>query len=246
MRTPSGAALVTLAIGAAVLLLVALVLAPREPAGSPDIAASPTATPVSTQTVAGQTASPVPTVTPDRTAGSTAGPKYESALGYSVVLPEGWRRSDLRSRTSPDPRGDPELLAFELFTARTPEDERARYERCVNTTGLCDTDAYSAFVSIYRNSDDQTPRGFAEDQQHALGLRPESIQDITYGGRPAARTTWSWDGGKTSFATYVEDDEGRMWVVGFYLGWSFSSVPPGADEADLREIVGSFSAPWLR
>ena len=68
-------------------------------------AASPTATATA---IPSATSSVAPT--PSGNSGpATLPPAYQSTLGYSVVLPSGWRRSDLQSRTTP--KDDPDSLA---------------------------------------------------------------------------------------------------------------------------------------
>lgn len=253
-----------LALLALVGLVAVLILGPREsapsalgspsPSPSPTVAATATATPAATPT-ATATASPnigMGRGSPTGTAGAPAR-THESPLGYSVVLPEGWRRSEILSHTAPIQNGDPENLASDVFTIRSPEDERAAREASVNMTGPGPVNSYTAWVRIYRNSEGQTTREFAEDQSHGFGLQVESVEDITLadrggtsGGRPATRITWRWPVGGTSFATYVEDDQKRMWAIGFYLAMDEREAPSGATRDDLVEIVSSFSAPWLR
>lgn len=256
-----------LALFALVGLVAVLTLGPRgsapsalespTPSPSPTDAATATATSAATPTeTAAATASPTVGMgrgSPTGTAGAGVTARtYESPLGYSVVLPDGWRRSELQSRAAPDPRGDPELLATDVFTARTPQDEQQALE---NThVGFGPMHEYTAFVHIYRNSEDQTPLEFAEEEKGKYGLMVVSVQEImvtdrgaTSGGRPGARTTWRFAPGQaTSYADYVLDDEGRMWVIGFYLAPPDRPPPAGASEEDLRTIQDSFSAPWLR
>lgn len=260
-RRGSSAPLVAaaLALLALIGLVAVLTLGPREAAPSTLASPSPTPTPTGTP-AATATATPAasPTGAPSTpgataTAGQSAGAQtYQSPLGYSVVLPSGWRRSELQSHASPVPQGDPELLATDVFTARTPQDEQQARE---NThVGFGPLYAYTAFVRIYRNSEDQTPLEFAEDEKGKFGLEVVSVQEITVtdrgatsGGRPGARTTWRFAPGQArSYADYVLDDEGRMWVVGSYQAPPDIPPPPGASEEDLRAIQDSFSAPWLR
>src|SRR5256885_49423 len=67
---------------------------------------------------------PSPTTLPTATPSATADARrvYQSDLGYSIVLVEGWRRSDLLSLRAP---GTGVLVGDDVFTRRTPEDERA-------------------------------------------------------------------------------------------------------------------------
>jgi len=168
---------------------------------------------------------------------SGAGQTYTSPLGYTIQLPAGWRRSDLLSQTGPVPNGDPEIVATDVFTIRDPAKERELRDRTDTGSGPLE---YTSVVSIYRNSRALTPRAYAEREQGAYGLTVVSIEDMTFQGRPAARTTWRWaPGEQRSYATYVRDALGRMWIVGFYLAHPVRELPPGATHEVLRGITDS-------
>ncbi len=248
----AGAVIAMLALGA--LVVAALYMTPAQE--SPGAAASPSPTTTPGETVAGATATPSSPATAAATtaAGGEGGQRYQSPLGYSVDIPAGWRRSELQSLTQPDPpRNDPNLLARDVFTRRSAEEEQRIQPR--DQTGFPAVSSYTAFVLIYRNPEGLTPREFASDNATGItgGRSPESIDDVTFanrgataGGKPAARATWRWDERGTSWAIYVEDDQERMWVIGYYLAPRDIDVPAGATDEDLRGTVGTFSAPWLR
>lgn len=183
----------------------------------------------------------------------TGSSRYDLPLGYSIWLLTGWQRSESQSHTEPVPGGDPENVASDVFTRRSYEDDRDAHRRSVSGAGPGPAGAHTVWVRIYRNSEAQSVREFAETNAAGLGPRVTLIQDVTMrdpnstgGGRPATRVHWEWPDGETSFATYVEDAEGRIWAIGFSLAMSKEDVPPGATGEDLRWIVGNFLAPWLR
>lgn len=243
----AGVVIALLALGA--LVVAALYLTPTQE--SPGAAASPSATatpqPTATATTAAATAAPT-------AAGGGGRQRYESPLGYGVDVPMGWRRSELQSLTQPDPpRNDPNLLARDVFTRRSAEEEQRIQPR--DQTGFPAISSYTAFVLIYRNPEGLSPKEFARDNATGItgGRSPESIDDITFadrgataGGKPAARATWRWDDRGRSWAIYVLDDQKRMWVIGYFLAPRDVDVPAGATSEDLLTIVGTFSAPWLR
>lgn len=252
-RRSSGGPLLVAALAALALVgtVALVVLTPGQ--GSPSAVPSPTPTTEANETVAGSTASPAATATAEATAAPTAaatsaadgGERFQSTLGYTVELPEGWRRSEIQSHDRPVPNGDPESLAADRFTSRSPEDERDAVRRSVDMTGPGPALSYTAYVGIYRNSERQTTREFADDHPPCFGQPVESTEEIRMGDKQAVRVTCKWLDQGTAFATYVEDDEGRMWAIGFYLG-DGGPVPEGATREDLVRIVESFEADWLR
>jgi hypothetical protein len=172
-------------------------------------AASPTATATATVIPSATSSSPVKSSPP------TAGPTYQSQLGYSVLLPSGWRRSELQSRMSPNPQGDPDLLGVEVFTTRTPADEADAMRRA--DTGIGPAQVYTA------------------------GLVALSVDPTTVDGHAAAKTTFKFatDNGQSFYTVYVQDGD-HMWAIGYTLAPSDIETPAGATEPAVRGIVESF------
>jgi hypothetical protein len=218
--------------------LVAVILGLRggqqaaSPSTIPTATAIPSAT-ASTAPTASATSSPAPS------ASSASGQTYVSPVGYSVVLPNGWRRSDLQSRTTPNPQGDPNLLAIETFTARTPADEAEAIRR--SDTGVGPALIYTASVNVYRNSRNETAMAFAEHEKNGLGLNVVSIEPSTVDGRAAAKTTFKFyqADSKTFYTSYVADGD-RIWVIRYFLAQPTDQVPAGATDEGVRSIVESF------
>jgi hypothetical protein len=179
---------------------------------------------------------------PPRPAGSTspvASSTYQSPLGYTVQLPSGWRRSDLQSRTTPNPQGDPDLLGYESFTTRTPADEAEAIRR--SDTGVGPALVYTATVGLYRNTRNETAMAYAEREKGKLGLNVVAIEPTTVDGRAAAKTTFTFHqaDSRTFYALYVTDGD-RIWEVRYFLGQPADQIPAGATEEGVRSIVESF------
>jgi hypothetical protein len=208
--------------------LVALILGLRDGQQAASPTASATAIPSATATA---TTAPSATATSRATAAT-----YQSPLGYTVQLPSGWRRSDLMSRTTPDPQGDPNLLGSETFTTRTPADEAEVMRR--SDTG---PPMYTASVGLYRNTRNESSMAYAEREKGMYGLTVVSIEPTTVDGRPGAKTTFKFfqADGRTFYALYVADGD-RIWVVRYFLGQPTDPVPAGTTEEGLRSIVESF------
>jgi hypothetical protein len=193
-------------------------------------AASPTATATATA-IPSATASTAPSAT-----GSVApstGSTYQSPVGYSVQLPSGWRRSDLQSRTTKD---NPDEIAIDIFTSRTPADEAEAMTH--SDTGVGPAQMYTAFVGLYRNSRNETALAYAERMKAGSGLIAVSIEPTTVDGLSGVKTTFKFTPSDTQtfYELYVQDGD-RMWVLGYTLG---SPTPPGATEPAVRGIVESF------
>jgi len=222
--------------GAAAILAIALVAVILGLRGGQQ-AASPTATATATATaIPSATSSVVPT--PSGNSGpATLPPAYQSTLGYSVVLPTGWRRSDLQSFTTP--RDDPNTLAGETFTTRTPADEAEAMRR--TDTGVGPALIYTANVSLYRNTRSETALAYAERQKAMFGLIAVSVEPTTVDGRVGAKTTLKFTQAdtKTSYALTVADGD-RIWVIRYFLAQPTDQVPAGATEEGVRSIVESF------
>jgi hypothetical protein len=210
--------------------LVAVILGLRggQQAASPTATATPSATSTAT-TAPSATASATPSA-------SQASTTYQSPLGYTVQLPAGYRRSDLQSRTTLSPQGDPNLLGFETFTTRTPADE-AEVMRRMDTGPFL----YSAGVSVHRNSANDSAMAYADRVKGGFGLTVVSVEPTTVDGRAGAKTTFKFfqADAKTFYALYVADGD-RMWVISYVLGQPTDPIPPGTTEEGLRSIVESF------
>jgi len=177
---------------------------------------------------------------PPRPSGSTspATVTYQSPLGYGVQLPSPYRRSDLQSRLTPYPQGDPNLLAYELFTALTAADEAEAVRR--SDTGVGPSLIYTASVTLYRNSRNESAMAYAEREKGAYGLNVVAIEPTTIDGRAAAKTTFKfYPDSKTFYALYVTDGD-RIWLIRYFLGQTTDPVPAGATEEGVRSIVESF------
>jgi hypothetical protein len=221
--------------GAAAIVAVALVAVILGLRGGQQ-AASPTATATATATaIPSATSTVIPT--PSGNSGpATLPPAYQSTLGYSVVLPSSWRRSDLQSYTTP--RDDPNSLAVETFTSRTPADEAAQLPR--SDTGLGPAQFYTASVAINRNNRNETAVAYAQRVKGAYGLVVVSVEPTTVDGRAGAKTTFKFTSGDTqSFYTLYVQDGDRMWVIGYVLAPAGAEIPPGATEPAVRGIVES-------
>jgi hypothetical protein len=204
--------------------LIAVILGLREG----QQVASPTATVVPSAT-ATAASSGTPSVAPTATSSL-----YDSPLGYAVQLPNGWRRSDLQSHMTP--KDNPDELAIEVFTTRTPMDEAEAMTH--SDTGIGPAQMYTAFVGLYRNSRNETAVAYAERMKAGSGLVAVSIEPTTVSGRAGVKTTFKFTptDPQSFYTVYVPDSDG-MWVIGYILG---SPIPSGATEPAVRSIVESF------
>jgi hypothetical protein len=164
---------------------------------------------------------------------------YQSPLGYTVQLPSGWRRSNLQSRTTPNPQGDPDLLGYESFTTRTPADEADAMRP--DATGVGPALVYTATVGLYRNTRNETAMAYAEREKGKLGLTVVSIEATTVDGLAGAKTTFRFHqaDSKTFYALYVSDGD-RIWEIRYFLAQPADQIPAGATEEGVRSIVESF------
>jgi len=153
-------------------------------------------------------------------------PMYRSPVfGYSVRLPEGWRHSTKLSRVIPGGSGD--LLGYDEFTIRTPDDEDAEIA-AQNPRAFF----WTARVEVHANPKGLTAWQWVRaEQKFAVGQRLDSV---TFAGRPAVKKSY---GGLYAFAYYVPD-KSNMFIVGSIYGSSHR--PVGASEADLQSILDSF------
>jgi len=221
------------AAGIVAIALVAVILGLRggQQGASPTATATVTAIPSATASAASTTIPTPIAMTPVPLA------NYQSPLGYTVQLPTGWRRSDLQSFTTP--RDDPNTLAGETFTTRTPADEAEAMRR--TDTGVGPALIYTANVSLYRNTRNETALAYAERQKAMFGLIAVSVEPTTVDGRVGAKTTLKFTQAdtKTSYAFTVADGD-RIWVIRYFLAQATDQVPAGATEEGVRSIVESF------
>jgi len=153
-------------------------------------------------------------------------PIYQSPVfGYSVRLPEGWRHSTKLSRVIPGGAGD--LLGYDEFTIRTPDDEDAEIA-AQNPRAFF----WTARVEVHANPKGLTAWQWVRaEKMFAVGQRLDSVR---LAGRPAVKKSY---GGLYAFAYYVPD-KSNMFIVGSI--YSSSDRPVGASEADLQSILDSF------
>lgn len=135
-----------------------------------------TGRPVSLSPSATSSASPSSSATP------SPGRTYQSDLGYSIEIADGWRRSDLLSLRTP--ATSLVLVGEDVFTRRTPEDERA------NVGG--DTGGPAGFwtlsVEVDKNRDGLSLRAWVAEGHAGLG-QGQIIEDATIDGRQAINVT---------------------------------------------------------
>ena len=100
---------------------------------------------------------------------------------------------------------------------------------------------YTANVSVYRNTRNETALAYAERQKAMFGLIVVGVEATTVDGRTAAKTTLKFTQGDTkiSYALTVADGD-RMWVIRYFLAQPTDQVPAGATEEGVRSIVESF------
>jgi WD40 repeat protein len=148
---------------------------------------------------------------------------YQSDLGYSIVLVEGWRRSDLLSLRAP---GSGVLVGDDVFTRRTPEDERA------NIGGETGGPAgfWTLTVEVDKNRDGLGLREWVAEG-HVGFASGQRIDDATIDGRPAVNVTGSPGG--VNYLVARGDD-----IVS--VRYSTHGDPPaGATKVDLDLMVAS-------
>ena len=222
-------------LGLAIVAALIFVFLPRSPAGQSTVgSASPTGTARSTGASASPTIAPTPTAstaaaTPSASAPS--GTRYTNpTLGFSVSLPDPYRRSTQPSKTF---SGD-KPAAQDAFTARTPAEEDALANPPCETA--CRIWNYVPLVQVFPNeASTGTPREWYQRSGGAVG---ERIQDVTVDGRPAVRV----DDGATYPVQYVIRDGARIVRVAYLISPPdlLGPPPPGATRERLEQIVMSF------
>ncbi|MFF8395130.1 serine/threonine protein kinase [Streptomyces sp. NPDC016172] len=173
-----------------------------EPSGAPSPPGSPSPTPTPSSP------SPTPTPTPTPSAPATALPpgfhRYQAAEGFSVALPEGWKRldtdrqGDLRYRVVFGAEGDDRTLAV-TFSERVGPDP----------------------VAVWR--DEVEPNLKEADSYERIG----AIRSTTYQGRKAADMEWTADAGGTRVHTF-----GRGFLLGGGRSFSLRWTTPDDDWED--------------
>lgn len=212
----------------AALLIVVLVaaLATRsgdQGASGPSLSPGPTKTSIPS----GASVSPSPSPTP------TAA-RFVSALGYAVVLPNGWRRSDRLSRidASTTPTG------IEVFTRRTVEDEAQVLSQATETQNAAF--AFTAQIRVDANPDRLDAMAWARSNRVAHEPN-EIITPMTVSGRPAARVSYP---GSFLWVLYVESGTRMYALRPVFEAWGAMPMtfrPAGTTEADVLAILDSFS-----
>ena len=175
----------------------------------------PTGPPESTAPAAAS-ASASPSTTAD------ASRVYRSDLGYSIELAPGWRRSDLLSLRAP---GSGVLVGDDVFTRRTPEDERA------NVGGETGSPAgfWTLSVEVQKNRDGLGLREWVAEG-HVGFFGGQRVEDTTIDGRPALNVT---AGGAANYVVARGDDI-------LIIRYNTQGDPPaGATKADFDRMVAS-------
>ncbi|MER7900517.1 serine/threonine-protein kinase [Streptomyces sp. NPDC096046] len=183
---------------------------------SPEPSGAPSPPPSSSPSPTPSSPAPTPTTTPSRPA--TALPsgfqRYRAAEGFSVALPEGWKRLDtdrqgeLAYRVVFGAEGDDRTLAV-TYSARVGPDP----------------------VAVWR--DDVEPNLKRADGYDRIG----TIRATTYQGREAADMEWTADVDGTRVHTY-----GRGFLLGEGRGFSLRWTTPDADwdDAANQEALRTF------
>ena len=164
--------------------------------------------------------------TPSATARATPDPSrvYQSDLGYSLELVPGWRRSDLLSLRAP---GSGFLVGHDLFTRRTPDDEKA------NVGGETGGPAWfwALTIEVDKNRDGLGLREWVAEGHVGFGSG-QRVEDATLDGRPALNVT----GGARGDVNYLVARGDDV----FSIRYSTQGDPPaGATKADLDLMVAS-------
>ncbi|HJW49129.1 MAG TPA: hypothetical protein VJ726_06915 [Candidatus Limnocylindria bacterium] len=165
--------------------------------------------------------------TPSATASATADASrvYRSDLGYSLELPEGWRRSDRLSLRTP--ASSLVLVGDDVFTRRTLDDERA------NIGGETGGPAWfwALIVQVDKNRDGLSLRQWVAEGRVGFGSG-QRVDDATLDGRPALNVT----GGARGDANYLVARGDDVVSVRYTLQ---GDAPAGATKADLDRMIAS-------
>jgi len=211
---------------AILILLVVLTVVFLTPVRS-EQAMTPSAAPA-TSAAARPSATLLPTTPAPTTPAPSPIPNFvDRTYGFSLVLPEPYRKSERLSLAN---TGSDRPAAQDAFTARTVEDETSLAgQRCETA---CPIWNYVAIVEIHTRVGSQSPRDWYTAFGGATG---ERIEELTVDGRPAVKVT---NGVPYPVQLIVKDGD-RMLRVGYDL-YDGRSVPPGASKDKLERILGSF------
>lgn len=159
--------------------------------------------------------------------GATAATYENSAFGYQVDLPPGWRHSAKLSLLLGD---HPYNRGHDVFTLRAPADEDAAV---AGSHWLGPAWQGVVVIEVYRNSAGLTPLQWATRPEWDW-RRDQVLDPVVLAGRPAVRIT---NGARFSVAYYVANGA-DMFVVGYlqHADWQ----PRGVKPSDLQGIVASF------
>ena len=148
---------------------------------------------------------------------------YQSDLGYSIELRPGWRRSDLLSLRAP---GSGVLVGDDVFTRRTPEDERA------NIGGETGGPAgfWTLTVEVDKNRDGLGLKEWVAEGHVGFGSG-QRADDATIDGRPAINVTGA-PGGANYLVARGDD------IISIRYNTQ-GDAPAGATKVDLDLMVAS-------
>ena len=170
-------------------------------------------------------ASAVPSATASAAVSASAGPARTVVpdLGYSIVLREGWRRSDLLSART----GDPVQPGHDLYTKRSVDDERA------NAGGETGGPSWlwALLVEVARNRDGLTLRQWV-DEGHVGFSTGQRVEDAIVAGRPGLNVV----GGTRGDVNYLIGREDLVYSLSYRAQ---GPAPAGATKADLDAMIAS-------
>jgi len=170
-------------------------------------------------------ATAIPSATASAAASASAGPPRTIVpdLGYSIVLREGWRRSDLLSART----GDPLQPGHDLYTKRSIDDERA------NAGGETGGPSWlwALLVEVERNRDGLTLRQWV-DEGHVGFSTGQRVEDAIVAGRPGLNVV----DGTRGEVNYLVAREDLVYSLSYRAQ---GSAPAGATKADLDAMIAS-------
>lgn len=153
-----------------------------------------------------------------------------SAYGYELTLPDGWRHSDLLSNAGTPDRHP---VASDIFTARSTADEAAGYQH--GETFLPPAWQWAVQVEVWDNPKALSPMAWASDPNLAGWAKGQTVSSVTLGGQPAARQV----GGAHHAVSYYVAAGAYMFRIGYFVG-SSTSRPTLATDANLNSTITSF------
>jgi hypothetical protein len=166
-----------------------------------------------------------PTPSASATSTAVASRVYRSDLGYSLELADGWRRSERLSLRTP--ASSLVLVGHDLFTRRTPEDERA------NVGGETGGPAWfwALAIEVDKNRDGLSLRQWVAEGRVGFGTG-QRVDDATLDGRPAINVT----GGARGDVHYLVARGDDVISIRYTLQ---GDAPAGASKADLDRMIAS-------